>query len=107
MCRLPGAVEPPENSNHNDGKDEHAEDAERLGPAEEMYLAAAEELLLEIAQPDIAELQPVTGEADPAEREDHRIDGRENGENQNKADGRRNEESASMAVDPLAPPVSG
>ena len=72
-----------------------------------MHIAAAEELLLEIAQPDIAELQPVTGEADPAEREDHRIDGRENGKNQNKADGRRNEESAGMAVDPLAPSVSG
>ena len=72
-----------------------------------MHIAAAEKLLLEIAQPDIAELQTVTGKADATDREDHRIDGRENGKNQNKADGRRNEESASVAVDPLAPPVSG
>ena len=72
-----------------------------------MYLAAAEELLLKIAQPDLADLQPVTGEADPAEREDHRIDGWENGKNQNKADSRRNEESARGAVDPLSPPVRG
>ena len=104
--RLPGFVEPPENGHHDRHEDNRAENTDRFGAAKEMDLAAAEELFLEIAKSDIAEFQPVAGKAHAAEREYHRIDGRENGENQNEGDRGGNEECARMAVNPFTPAVA-
>ena len=68
-----------------------------------MHLVIAEELLVEILQPNKAELQSVGPKPHAAQREDDGIEGRKYREYQNKDDRWRNEKSAGMAVKPFTP----